>query len=190
MSSSEKTNKIKDNQALTQRSQRLLDDLRLVIENMDEKRGKLYLDWLENQNKYLIWEEKFNPMLLRKFNRAEIVFANFGFNVGAEYGGMHYAVIVEKNKKSNPLVNVVPLTSLKDGQAIDDLHSGEVYLGEIQGLNDKESVAIINQLRPISKLRIFKPRLAKEPAFKLSNEQMDLLDQKIKQMYTKGESNT
>jgi mRNA interferase MazF len=65
-----------------------------------------------------------------------------------------------------------------------------VYIGEIPGLNDKESVAIINQMRPISKLRVFKPKLAKEQAYRLTYDQMDLIDKKIKAMYTKAESNT
>lgn len=153
---------------------------------MDEKRDRLLLDWLQNQNKYLVWEKDFDPTRLRKYNRAEIVFVNLGFNVGAEYGGFHYGVVLDKNNKSNPLVNVVPLTSLKEGLTKDDIHKDEVYLGAITGLNEKESIAIPNQFRPISKLRIFKPRLGSEEAFKLSPEQMDLIDEKIIAMFTKS----
>jgi mRNA interferase MazF len=180
-----KPKKVKESTKLSAKTSELLNDLRLIIENMDEKRGEIYLDWLQTQNKYLVWEENFDPLKLRKFNRGEIVFANFGFNVGSEYGGMHYAVILDKNKKSNPMVNVVPLTSLKGGYTKVDIHSGEVFLGEIAGLNDKQSIAIINQKRPISKLRIFKPRSAKDNVFKLSDDQMDLIDEKVRKMFTK-----
>ncbi|MEC1387348.1 type II toxin-antitoxin system PemK/MazF family toxin [Aerococcus viridans] len=177
--------RISQNPNLNKRAGKLTEELRLIVEKMDEKRGKIFLDWLEIQNKYLLWEESFNPMKLRKYKRGEVVLANFGFNVGAEYGGMHYAAIIKKDVKSNPIVNVIPLSSLKDGQTKDDLHPDEVFLGTIPELNEKEAFAIANQVRPVSKLRIFKPRAASDHVIKLRDDQMDLIDAQIIKMYTK-----
>lgn len=162
-----------------------LQKLKSIIENMDEKRGGIFLEWMNTQNKYLVWEETFNPLKLKKYKRGEIVLAHFGFNVGAEYGGMHYAVVIKKDKKSNPLLNVVPLSSLKDGQTKGNLHSDDVYLGNIDGLNEKEAFAILNQMRPVSKIRVFKPRLSSEGSILLTNDQLDAIDTKISTMYTK-----
>lgn len=177
--------KIKDNPALKTKMEKALGDLQSIIEEMDEKRGEIFTDWLTTQNRYLAWEPTFDPLRLRNYKRGEIVFAHFGFNVGAEYGGLHYAVIMDKKQsKSNPLVNVVPLSSLKEGKTKDELHIDEVYLGGTP-INDKQAFAIPNQFRPVSKLRVFKPRLVKERAWKLSNEQMDAIDEKIRLLFTK-----
>ena len=177
--------KLSQNPKLVAEMNKQLKKLEQVIENMDEKRGGIFLEWLHNQNKYLVWEENFNPIRLKKYKRGEIVLAHFGFNVGSEYGGMHYAVVVKKDKKSNPILNVVPLSSLKEGQTSADLHSDEVYLGSIDGLNEKEAIAILNQMRPISKIRIFKPRLSTDALVLLSDMQLDAIDEKISLMYTK-----
>lgn len=158
-------------------------ELQKVIEDMDKKRGDIFINWLETQNKYLKWEETFQPSYLRAYRRSEIVFAHFGFNVGAEYGGMHYAVVMRNSSKSNPNVNVVPLSSIDDGE--EDIHKDRVLLGVIKDINEKNAVAIPDQMRPISKIRIFKPRNGRDKVFKLSDKQMDLIDERIRKMYTK-----
>ncbi|WP_236717729.1 type II toxin-antitoxin system PemK/MazF family toxin [Rummeliibacillus stabekisii] len=123
----------------------------------------------------------------QKVQTGEVVLAHFGFNVGAEYGGMHYAVVIKKDKKSNPLLNVVPLSSLKEGQTVDDLHTEDVYMGNIEGLNEKEAFAILNQMRPVSKLRVFKPRMSSDATVVLTPEQLNALDAKVSKIYTKSQ---
>ncbi|PBB07132.1 hypothetical protein CKW00_00015 [Salimicrobium humidisoli] len=156
-----------------------------VIEHMDEKRGKIFIDWLNTQSTYLQWEEGFDPSYLKAYKRGEIVFAHFGFNVGAEYGGMHYAVVVSDSSKMNPNVNVIPMSSLEEGQTEEDIHKSRVFLGVINGLNDKKAMAIPDQLRPISKIRIVRPKKAKETVYKLNSEQMDAIDDKVRRMFTR-----
>lgn len=177
--------KLHENKDLVREMNKQLMELQRVIENMDEKRGKIFIDWLQTQNKYLVWEETFDPSYLRAYKRSEIVLAHFGFNVGAEFGGMHYAVVIRDSSKNNPVVNVVPLSSLDDGETEQDVHKDSVFLGTIEGLNEKRAVAIPNQMRPISKIRILKPKKAKDGVFKLTSEQMDRIDEKIRKMYTK-----
>ncbi|NNV06897.1 type II toxin-antitoxin system PemK/MazF family toxin [Geobacillus sp. C56-T2] len=177
--------KLHENKDLVGAMNKQLMELQKIIENMDEKRGKIFIEWLGTQNKYLVWEETFDPSYLRAYKRSEIVLAHFGFNVGAEFGGMHYAVVIRDSSKNNPVVNVVPLSSLDENETEQDVHKDSVFLGTIEGLNEKRAVAIPNQMRPISKIRIFKPKKAKDDVFKLTSEQMDLIDEKIRRMYTK-----
>ncbi|MCC8163493.1 MAG: type II toxin-antitoxin system PemK/MazF family toxin, partial [Lachnospiraceae bacterium] len=72
----------------------------------------------------------FSPQRLRRYKRGEIIKVHLGFNVGSEEGGLHYAVVVEKNNpKSSPVVTIVPLTSVKPNTNIERLPSGDVFLG-------------------------------------------------------------
>ena len=177
--------KLRENDQLVSAMEKQLKKLQDIIEDMDEKRGGIFVDWMSNQNLYLKWEETFNPFYLRAYKRGEIVLANFGFNVGAEYGGMHFAVVVRNSSKSNPNINVVPLTSLDEDESDDDVHNDRVLLGVIEGMNNKRAVAIPDQMRPISKIRVYKPKRTSDHIIKLSSEQMDLIDDKIRRLYTK-----
>ncbi|MGR5970055.1 type II toxin-antitoxin system PemK/MazF family toxin [Bacillus paranthracis] len=42
-----------------------------------------------------------------------VVHVDFGFNVGAEYGGFHWAVVIQNDNKAAHTIVVVPLSSLK-----------------------------------------------------------------------------
>lgn len=181
----QKKKKVHEVPSLVATMNKELVNLQKIIEDMDEKRGGIFINWLQNQNKYLVWEEGFKPHHLRAYKRSEIVLANFGFNTGAEYGGMHYAVVIKDSSKSNPNINVVPLSSLDEGETEETLHKDRVFLGVIQGINEKNAVAIPDQMRPISKLRVFKPRKAKDNVFKLDTNQMNLIDDKIRRLFTK-----
>lgn len=172
-----------ENAALMEAVQGELDKLKTMMANMNEKRARLFLQWLEVQNLYLDREVSFKSTK-RKYSRREIVYVNFGFNPGSEIGGMHYAVVVDSNDKSNPIVNVVPLGSLDPGRDKSMLHKDEVYIGVIDVLNAKESFAIPNQLCAISKLRVYKPRRQEDRVFKVKTEIMDEIDRKILTMFT------
>lgn len=50
-------NKVYNNKDLVKEMNRQLMDLQQIIETMDEKRGKIFIDWLKINNKYLVWEE-------------------------------------------------------------------------------------------------------------------------------------
>lgn len=86
--------------------------------------------WISDWVNFLQYEPQFSPMSLRRYKHGEIIKVHLGFNVGSEEGGLHYAVVAEKeNAKSSPVVTVVPLTSVKPGVDINTLHSGSVFLG-------------------------------------------------------------
>ena len=77
--------------------------------------------------RFISFEEKFNPTRNISYKRGNVVKLNFGFNIGSEYGGLHYGVVLDmRNDHSSPVVTVIPLTSIKDGK---DVHSNSVDLG-------------------------------------------------------------
>lgn len=84
--------------------------------------------WLETFSKYQSDEANFKPFWRPKYKRGDIIKVDFGFNVGREYGGLHYAIVVNKeNARSANVLTVIPLTSKKEGRA---LHPHDVDLGE------------------------------------------------------------
>ncbi|OXM14168.1 type II toxin-antitoxin system PemK/MazF family toxin [Paenibacillus herberti] len=166
-------------------SEQRLADLQQTLENMGLKRGQIFIEWMKTQNQYLQWETGFEPSKLRKYNRSDIIYVNFGFNPGSEIGGLHYAVVMDDNEKSNPVVNVIPLGSLELGQTKDILHKHEIYIGVISGMNGKEAFAIPNQFQPISKLRIYRPRKGSDLVVKLPAQFMDMIDEKIIGLFTR-----
>lgn len=206
--------------------------------------------WLEDWTTFLAYEPSFSAAKLRRYKRGEIVKAHLGFNIGSEEGGLHYAVVIEKNNaKSSPVVTVVPLTSIKPNTKLGRLHSGSVFLGnelftslnskissthkhirselsllnelltsnkastpeefqqieaKMDGLNSelellermrsevfkmkKGSIALVNQVTTISKIRIYDPKTDHDilSGVKLSNEKLDAIDREIISKYTKG----
>lgn len=161
-----------------------LQDLELTIKKMPCKTKSIFTEWIKVKNSYLKYESTFNPKYLRAYKRGEVIFVHFGFNVGTEYGGAHYAAIIRDSSKANPNINVVPLTSVKNDNK-EFIHKDRILLGVIEGLNASESIAIPDQIRPISKLRVIKPKNQSHSVFKLSSEQIDMIDDKIRRLYTK-----
>ncbi|CCY59665.1 putative uncharacterized protein [Clostridium sp. CAG:632] len=91
------------------------------------KKANLISFWLENYISYIQREETFDPSYLKRYERGDIIKVNFGFNVGSEYGGLHYAIVLDKyNARNSPVITVIPLTSYTEG---DDIHPNDVSLG-------------------------------------------------------------
>ncbi|MEG1596610.1 MAG: type II toxin-antitoxin system PemK/MazF family toxin, partial [Lachnospiraceae bacterium] len=86
--------------------------------------------WIEDWTTFLSFEPQFSPTSLKRYKRGEIVKAHLGFNVGSEEGGLHYAVVLDKNNfLKSPVVTVVPLTSVKPHINVNTLHKGSIFLG-------------------------------------------------------------
>lgn len=175
--------KVRDISDLMSEANKLTNDLKTVIADMEEKRGRVFLKCLKDQIRYLDWEEGFNPKKRKNFERKEVVHVQFGFNTGSEHGGPHWAVILDGEKWSCPTVTVVPLGSLEEGETQEHVHKDDVFIGTIPSINEKLVYAIPNQIRTISKLRIIRPRHKNDKSIKLSNQQMDEIDKKLFQMF-------
>jgi mRNA interferase MazF len=163
----------------------VMQKLDSVVAQMDEVRKQKFLEWVEVQSNYLQWETNFNPYKLLAYKRRDMVLLNFGFNVGSEIGGMHWGVVVEnRNHKGSDCVVVVPLSSMEETDQEGSLHSSEVYLGTIPEINDRKVKACVAQIRTISKLRLYKPKYKSHQRIRISEAQMDLIDQKVKDLFT------
>ena len=103
--------------------------------------------WIEDWIKFLDYEPDFSPKSLRRYKRGEIIKVHLGFNVGSEEGGLHYAVVVDKNNaKTSPVVTIVPLTSVKPTTDINNLKKGSIYLGNELFTNLNAKLSYSNRL--------------------------------------------
>lgn len=104
-----------------------------LIESTDDdlmsKSDKLSY-WINDWVNFLSFEERFSPRSLRRYKRGEIIKVHLGFNIGSEEGGLHYAVVLDKNNaKSSPTLTIVPLTSVKPTTDVNNLGGGRIFLG-------------------------------------------------------------
>ncbi|MGG7160254.1 type II toxin-antitoxin system PemK/MazF family toxin [Clostridium baratii] len=80
----------------------------------DNLKAQKIIPWIKIYTQYLKFEETFNPYKLPNYKKGDIIRVNFGFNVGNELGGVHFAVVLEnKNKRTSGTLTVIPLSSLK-----------------------------------------------------------------------------
>lgn len=195
MSSEEerKENSFSESEVGMENLSRTLNLAKSRIGKLTEKKGSIFCEWIDKKTDYILKEIDFTPKSLRAYSRGEIILVELGYNVGSEYGGIHYVLVLRDSTKTNPLLSVVPLTSLKENQyEIDDteddikkkIHRESLYIGHIEGLPEKKSVAIVNQVITISKIRVIDPKSAKQKVSKVSVDVLDELDKKIIELYT------
>lgn len=83
-----------------------------IIENY--KKAAIFVYWLNDYIDYIKAEQTFDPGRNIAYKRGQIVFVNFGFRIGNELGGTHYAVVLDtKNSRHSKTLTVVPLKSKK-----------------------------------------------------------------------------
>lgn len=154
---------------------------------MPSKTQTIITDWIIKWSRYLRLESTFKPEYIPRYKRGDIVYMDFGFNVGNEYGGVHYAAVLENdNNKSNGNIIIVPLTSLDAGKTSADVAKADLYLGsDIIPWTSSATVAKPTQIRAVSKMRIIKPLKKGDQWAKLLPEHLDLIDERIKQTVTK-----
>ena len=91
------------------------------------KKANLISYWLKDYVRLINFEENFDPTKNISYKRGNIVKLNFGFNIGSEYGGLHYGIVLDnKNDHNSPVLTVIPLTSIKGDRFI---HPNSVELG-------------------------------------------------------------
>lgn len=67
-----------------------------------------------NESETLLYEINSNPKRFKRYSRGQIVKIRFGVNIGSEFSGDHYAIVVsKKDTMINPILHVIPLTSKK-----------------------------------------------------------------------------
>lgn len=250
MSRQKNTNELAQHKA--QALQKLENYLDALIASGDSKKmGKAdkLSYWLEDWTTFIDFESQFSPKSLRRYKRGEIIKVHLGFNIGSEEGGLHYAVVLDKNNaKSSPVITIVPLTSVKPTTDISNLKKGSIFLGNeiYTSLNAKMSatekhaneelallgqlletmssstlaeqykestnrlnalkteislykrikeeirnmragsIALVNQITTISKIRIYDPKTDHDilSNIRISNEKLDLIDNEMQRNFT------
>ncbi|MTV20920.1 type II toxin-antitoxin system PemK/MazF family toxin [Staphylococcus delphini] len=82
--------------------------------NIDNRKIKYLPEWLEFYTRQLLEENKNKYKLYSTYKRGTIVYVNLGSNIGNEFSGNHFCVVMDK--KDNPkksTITVVPLSSKK-----------------------------------------------------------------------------
>ena len=111
------------------------------------------LDWIKRQLEYSSFSEKY--MLRYDLKRGEIYEFDWGINVNAEFSNRHYGVVLADSDIFNPLVTVCPLKSNHNGPH----PKSDIDLGIVKDLSTTNTtIAVINQIRTIDKLRIYMKR--------------------------------
>lgn len=91
-----------------------------------QKKADLLAYWIETFSSYVLCEETFDYSRIPKYKRGDVISVNFGFNVGSEHGGRHYAIVLDNdNKQSSRVITVVPLSS----GTTDKTYERDVFLG-------------------------------------------------------------
>lgn len=174
----------------------------------NRKRAQLLAYWLKTYAKLLNRENNFNPKSIPRLTRRQIVNVDFGFRIGSELGGLHYAVVLDKdNDHSAKTVAVIPLGSQKEGfggdkkrivlkdgvcaalQSKVDTQSGggedcTISLAKMAKLK-KGTVANISQVTTISKMRIKEPLTPADALYKvkISEKDMEQIETALLDMY-------
>lgn len=101
------------------------------------KKVDLISYWLRDFANFIDFEEKFDAKRNIAYKRGNILKVNFGFNVGSEFGGLHYAVVLDKyNEHNSPVVTVIPLTSNVNSHRNNIDIGNDLYLSVISKATD------------------------------------------------------
>ncbi|HBI0820645.1 TPA: type II toxin-antitoxin system PemK/MazF family toxin, partial [Staphylococcus aureus] len=84
-----------------------------MLYNTDNKKFKFLPNWLETTSYWFNMEHNNNiNKKYKKFSRGSIIYLDFGINIGHEFSGRHFGIVLNKNDSPyNSLVTVVPLSS-------------------------------------------------------------------------------
>lgn len=159
------------------------------IENEDDvKRTKNYLSALSthidaiNRERNYVLTDKQDQIL----KRGNVVWVDFGFNIGTEFGGRHPAIILKRIKQIDQIV-VIPLDSSNDIPDTELKRENSDFwvkiLGEeIWGMTNQIRWTNVYNITQISNLRVdFFDNEGNLKYFSVDYEVLDRIDEKVKQ---------
>ncbi len=137
------------------------------------KKAALFILWLGKYLSYQLNEQSFRPNYNINYRRGQVILVDFGYRIGSELGGAHYAVVMDvRSSKHNNQLTVVPLRSNK-GKDTRYLSIYTVNIGtEVKDILNRhnhttadmydETIADVGQMCTISKMRIITPTKARD----------------------------
>ena len=165
-----------------------------------------------DESNTLLYEINNKPTKFKRYARGRIIKVKFGVNIGSEFSGDHYAIVISKgDTMMNPILHVIPLTSKKHNynMKLNKLLYNIKYITELkeelkietnrenikeiekcikyyEGREHKNSYACIKHLKTISKLSICKPinKYDYITKLKVPNEILRKIDEEILNEYT------
>lgn len=185
----------------------------LTISDMRLKDKFTYFeDSKVHETESLLYEVTKKPTKFKRYSRGRIVRVQFGVNIGSEFSGDHFAIVVSKgDTMMSSTIHVIPITSKKHTKNI-EIGNVLYYDDKISNLkkllantkNNKDarklrktinfyekrkdiiSYACIDHLKTISKISICKVLNEFDylPNIKLSSELMKKIDEEIIKEYT------
>lgn len=139
---------------------------------------KSQLDWIKRMLEYSYFSTSY--ALRFDLKAGEIYEIDWGVNVNAEFSHRHYGVVLQDSNEFNPLVMVCPIKTNRLGGN----RKSDIDLGIIEGISEEgtKSLAIINQIRTVDKMRIYSKNIIngesniidKDPIV-LSKKKLDLI---------------
>lgn len=122
------------------------------FENYSNKRNtpKDYLEWIDKKTKIIINSSEFIEKSKKYIVRGDVVWVEFGFNIGEEFSGRHPAVVLKNGGKT---LLVLPITSK---QPTEKQLSSKTYIELSKIYNFKAMKRWVNifNINPISIERI------------------------------------
>ena len=167
--------------------QDLIDNTNIGNEN-DVKRTKNYLSALSthidaiNRERNFVLTDKQDQIL----KRGNVVWVDFGFNIGTEFGGRHPAIILKRIKQIDQIV-VIPLDSSSDIPDTELKRENSDFwvkiLGEeIWGMTNQIRWANVYNITQVSNIRVdFFDNEGNLKYFSVDYEVLDRIDEKVKQ---------
>jgi len=165
----------------------LIDNTDIGNEN-DVKRTKNYLSALLSHidaiNRERIFELTNKQDQILK--RGNVVWVDFGFNIGTEFGGRHPAIILKRIKQIDQIV-VIPLDSSSDIPDTELKRENSDFwvkiLGEeIWGMTNQIRWANVYNITQVSNIRVdFFDNEGNLKYFSVDYEVLDRIDEKVKQ---------
>ena len=111
----------------------LLEHLISIADNESYKKAINIEKWLSTYSEYISFESRFDPRRILSYKRGDVIKVNFGFRVGSELGGVHYAVVIDNHSKhSSDSITVVPLGSDKGKDNVCDVKLGDELYKKVQ----------------------------------------------------------
>lgn len=100
----------------------------------------------------------------------------------------HYGVAIHDSSFYNPIITVIPIKTSRGKLN----PNSDVYLGKIEGIQSlKNSIAVINQIHSIDKIRIFNidsinKKVKPKTAIYLNEEQINIIQNGIQKILFKN----
>ena len=85
--------------------------------------------------------------------RCDVFKVRFDQSFGSELRGYHFVVAMQSSREINQTVTIIPLSSFKEAKQYNP--KSTINIGTVEGIpGDKGTVALINQIRTIDKVRL------------------------------------